>query len=99
MAPRSQLQDLLETICPRVYFQPPAGYMMEYPCIVYNREPGNTEYADNTPYSFEQKYEIKIISVEPDTEMFDKLVWLPKSRHSASYVAENLNHDVFAISF
>jgi hypothetical protein len=99
MAPRSQLQDLLETICPRVYFQPPPSHTMEYPCIVYERQTGTTRYADNKPYSFEQQYEIKLIADEPDTDMFEQLVWLPKSKHSASYVAENLNHDVFAIYF
>lgn len=99
MAPRSQLQDLLETMTEHVYFQPPAGFQMEYPCIVYRREPGQTRYADNQPYSYEQQYEVTLISLEPDTDIFDKLRQLPKSRHSAHFVVENLNHDVFAIFF
>lgn len=72
---------------------------MEYPCIVYHKEPGSTEYADNRPYTYEQQYEVKLISEDPDSVIFDKLKWFPKSRHSTDYVADNLNHSVFAIFF
>lgn len=99
MAPRSQLQTLLKSICPRVYFQPPPGFAMEYPCIVYRREPGSSRYADNKIYSFDQQYEVTLISGEPDEAIFEQLKWLPQTRHSASFTAENLYHSVFAIFF
>lgn len=37
------------------------------------------------------------IDRKPDQAMFVKLVNLPMCSHSTSFVAENLNHDVFDI--
>lgn len=84
---------------PQVYFQPPAGFTMEYPCIVYRKEPGATRYANNVPYNFDQQYEVTLITEDPDSDVFDKLKWFPQSRHSASFIADNLYHSVFAIFF
>lgn len=72
---------------------------MEYPCIVYGLAPGWTEYANNRPYMYQQQYEVKLIGRSPQPEKFHKLAFLPKSKHSHSYVAENLIHDVFLIYF
>jgi hypothetical protein len=38
MAPRLQLQTLLETLTEHVYFQPPENLKVQYPCIVYQRD-------------------------------------------------------------
>lgn len=87
------------TFCPNVYFQPPKGFLMQYPCIVYRKEPGLTQYADNSPYKYDQQYEVTFITLEPDSDIPDKLIWLPKSRLSTTFVADNLYHYVFAIYF
>lgn len=94
-----QFQALLEGVLPKVYFQPPSNVKMEYPCIVYDLATGRTEYANNVPYSYTQQYEVKLIGRAPQPEKFHQLAFLPRSRHSLSYVAENLNHDVFLIYF
>lgn len=99
MAPRLQFQTLLETICSRVYFQTPEDILMEYPCIVYQRDPGSSKFANNRPYHYEQQYEVKLISRSPDTDIFGKLAALPKSTHARFFVSDNLNHDVFSIYF
>lgn len=83
-----------------VYFQPPEGFKMAYPCIVYERDPGSSKFAGNRPYNYEQQYEVKLISRDPDESvLFGKLVSLPKSVHAGSYVADNLNHNLFSIYF
>lgn len=96
---RQKLQDLLETICPNVYFQPPEDVKMVYPCLVYHRDTGVTKFAGNRPYHYEQQYELKLIARSPATDIFAKLAALPKTVHDRFYVASNLNHDVFSIYF
>lgn len=72
---------------------------MEYPCIVYDLDPGYSAFADNKTYIYEQQYEVKLIGRSPQPEKFHQLVHLPKSLHARSFVADNLNHDVFSIYF
>lgn len=99
MVLRQSLQDLLETICEHVYFQPPANVQMQYPAIVYSRGRADQAYADNSPYKFVQQYDLTLISRDPDEIRFTKLRELPLCRHERFYVADNLNHDVFTIYF
>lgn len=83
----------------KVYFQPPSDITMTYPCIVYEHNPGSTKFANNRPYTYEQQYEVKLISRVPEPDLFQKLAFLPKSLHARSYVTDNLNHSVFSIYF
>ena len=83
----------------KVYFQPPASMTMVYPCIVYQRDPGSSKFANNLPYNYEQQYQVSLISRSPDEAVKQKLAALPKSSHARFYVADNLNHDVFSIYF
>ena len=93
------LQDLLETLCPNVYFQPPEAQKMVYPCLVYKPDLGSTKFANNVPYTFEQKYQLKLIDRGPNPTIFAKVAALPKTLHDRFFVADNLNHYVFSIYF
>lgn len=97
MVQRPNLQSVLEAICPNVYFQPPENLQMEYPAIVYNRDSSDTKFADNKPYSRHIRYDVALISQDPDDPRSDELAALPMSLHQRFYVADNLNHDVFTI--
>jgi hypothetical protein len=99
MAPRASLQALLENIVPRVYFQPPTNVQMEYPAIVYERLRMDSAFADNRPYRSLQRYQVMLITRNPDESAFNALVQLPMCTHERYYVADNLNHDVFYIYF
>lgn len=101
MGRRQQFQTVLESLKPglKVYFQPGATITMEYPCIVYQRDPGSTKFANGKPYNFDQQYQVTLIARSPDTDIFEKLAALPKSTHARFFVADNLNHDVFSIYF
>lgn len=96
---QGQIQSLLELLCPNVYFQPPANIVMQYPCIVYSRDSGNTIFADNNPYRFEKRYSVTVIDRDPDSPILDKIADLPKSSFTRHFTADNLNHDVFMIYF
>lgn len=99
MAPRVQLQSLLEAILSHVYFQPPPNVQMEYPAIVYQRFITTSAFADNDPYRVTKQYQVMLITRNPDESAFDALVSLPMCTHERNYVADNLNHDVFKLYF
>jgi hypothetical protein len=99
MAPRVQLQSILESIVANVYFQPPSNVQMEYPAIVYERAPADSTFADNEPYSVTKQYQLTMITRDPDEAAFDTIAALSMCTHERFYVADNLNHDVFTIFF
>lgn len=101
MAPRLQLQELLEFTLgsTNVYFQPPANVQMVYPCIVYNRDRVDTVFADNDQYRFNKRYQVTVIDRNPDSDIPDRVAKLPLCSHSRFFTADNLNHDVFNIYF
>lgn len=101
MAPRAQLQFLLEEVLgsDQVYFQPPASILMAYPCIVYHRDTAYTTHADNHPYRYVKRYQVTVIDRDPDSEIPDKVAELPQCSHNRFFVANNLNHDVFNLYF
>lgn len=99
MAPRLQLQTLLEEIVDHVYFQPPANVQMEYPCIVYARDNARTQFAGNLPYRFAQRYQVTVIDRSPDSDIPEKVAALPTCIYDRFFAADGLNHDVFSLYF
>lgn len=96
---RLQLQAVLEAITPNVYFQPPPSLAMVYPCIVYNRDFANTQFADNLPYRRKKRYQVTIIDQNPDSVIPDKVADLPMCLFERHFTAGNLHHDVYNIYF
>jgi hypothetical protein len=101
MAPRLELQAILEALLAseNVYFQPPASLEMQYPCIVYQRDNAISEFADNFPYAFTQRYQVTYIDRNPDSGTPKKLAILPRCLYNRFFAADNLNHDVFILYF
>lgn len=101
MAPRQQLQTLLETLLGsrKVYFQQPPSTGMEYPCIIYKLDYIDTDYAGNRPYSHKKRYLITIIDRNPDSETPSKIAELPTAKFSSRFVTEGLNHTAYNLYF
>lgn len=99
MGQRLELQALLETLAPNVYFQPPANTVMHYPCIRYERAKADAKHADNRLYNRTKQYQLTVIDRDPDSDIPDKVAQLPKCEHDRFYTADNLNHDVFNLFF
>lgn len=101
MAPRLDLQDLLEEILGtrNVYFQPPSNVQMEYPCIVYKRDTARTMFAGNYPYRHTKRYLVTVIDRNPDSLIPDEVAKLPMCIFDRHFSANNLNHDVFSLFF
>ena len=99
MAPRLQLQSLLETITEHVYFQPPENLKMQYPCVVYHRDFAETDHADNAPYRHTLRYMVTVIDRNPDSDLPGKVAELPMCTFNRFFTADNLNHDVYTMFF
>ena len=99
MAPRLELQSILELITPHVYFQPPPNINLEYPCIVYSRDGSNSQFASDRPYFHTKRYMVTVIDRNPDSDLPDKVEELPFCNFDRFYATENLNHHVFNLFF
>jgi hypothetical protein len=101
MGQRLDLQALLESLLgsSAVYFQPPPNTTMTYPCIVYQRDNAITEFADNTPHRYTQRYQVTLIGRDPDNPVLEKIAALPMCLFNRYFAANNLNHDVFVLYY
>lgn len=97
--PRLELQTILKGIAPNVYFQPPNGLKMTYPCIVYARDNTHTQHADNVLYKDTKRYAVTVIDRDPDSLIPDKVLRLPMCAHDRFFTSDDLNHDVFTLYF
>ena len=80
-----------------VYFQPPESVKLDYPCIIYRLTNFFKRYADNGRYISCRRYEITLITKDPDNDLVDKLVELPYCTFDRYFVSENLNHYIFLL--
>ena len=99
MAPRIDLQALLEEITPNVYYQPPVNLVMEYPCIRYERDFADTKFADDRPYSHTVRYQVMVIDRDPDSPILAQVAALPMCVFQRYYPADNLNHNIYNLFF
>lgn len=101
MASRLTLHEELCTILGsrNVYFQPPQGFKMHYPCIKYERASIRNFTADNDVNHQAHNYTVIVIDQNPDSIIVDKISKLPRVRHQTHYSSEGLNHDVFNIYY
>jgi hypothetical protein len=72
---------------------------MSYPCIVYTRDFGQTEFADNNPYRHTKRYQLTYISEDPDDTAKAAIEALPMCVFDRWFSNGNLNHDVYKLFF
>jgi hypothetical protein len=99
MGPRLELQVLLEELAPNVYFQPPTGIEMQYPCIMYSRANTSVQHADNQPYRRTKQYQVTVVDRNPDSELPDMVEALPLCSFDRYFAVDQLNHYVFTLFF
>jgi len=99
MASRLELHTLLTGIVPNAYFQPPPSVSMTYPCIVYQLDDIDTDFANNVPYNLQKGYKLTVIDQDPESSIPDEIAKLPQVSFDRFYTADNLNHYVFTIYF
>lgn len=99
MAPRLELQSILEGITEHVYFQPPVNVEIQFPCITYARDGSETERAGNKLYRLTKRYQVTVIDRNPDSVLPDEVEELPLCDFDRFFAADNLNHYVFTLFF
>lgn len=99
MAPRRQLQSLLETITEHVYFQPPSNVNLQFPCIKYERDSVSSAFANNESYRFTWRYSVTVIDQDPDSPLPEQVAALPLCAFDRFFAADDLNHNVFNLFF
>ena len=111
MSRRNELHEKFEEFLgnKNVYFNPPKSLMLQYPCIVYNRESTMVKYANDDPYLLFQPYSVTLICKSVDegepwyTEGSDDALYrrflksFRKCSHDRHFVSDGLSHDVFKL--
>ena len=70
---------------------------MGYPCIVYELDRIVKKRADNGVYLKTWRYQVKLITKNPDDPMVDALASMVHSEFERHYTTDTLNHFVFNI--
>lgn len=105
MSAKDKRLELHEKLCELlgsrdVYFQPPESKELHYPCIIYNRSTGDTQFANNMPYAYASRYTVQLIDPSPDSDIFEKIVFaFPTCRFDRWFTQEHLNHYNFDIYY
>ena len=83
-----------------LYFQPPTGTHIEYPCVVYSKDSGDSLYADNRSYRYTQRYQVTVITRDPDCEFPKRLLdRFPMCRMDRQFVKDNLYHNILILYY
>ena len=96
---RPKLCSILSEYCSNVYFQPPTGTLLKYPCIIYSLSKIESKHADNNPYILSSKYDLKYITRDPDDETRYALAKLMLCRFDRAYQSDNLHHYVYTLYY
>jgi len=103
MEGRLSLDELLRaTLGNRVhyYFQPPTGYQIEYPALIYRLDGFQDMHSNNRVYNRRHAYYLLLILDEPDNSLAETLDDLPYCHMSRTpYVNDNLYHYPFTIYY
>lgn len=88
---------LLELFDGSLYYQPPGGSSLKYPCIIYERSSILNQYANDAVYNQRYKFTITLIDQKINTSVLDNISRLPMCSYDRHFASGNLNHDVFTI--
>ena len=81
------------------YYQPPEGFKMQYPCIVYELDREHTINADNLMYNRKKRYTLTVMDRDPESVVADKLGELLQIKMDRHFKSENLHHFVYNLTY
>ena len=101
MGLRTDLHELLCTALGsrNVYFQPPEGFKLAYPCIVYEVDRIITLYANDKPYSHSTRYTVTAIDRNPDSQIPKRIADFPTAAFKQQFEVDNLHHYVYQLYY
>lgn len=97
MGQRLTLSEKFHALCANVYFQPPSGKQLKYPCILYSLVSLRADYADNKPYSLGDEYSVMYVTRNPDDPNIRKIARLEHCSAGRFYTSDNLYHYPYTI--
>lgn len=74
----------------RVYYQPDENVRLSYPCIIYDFNSLNTEYANNSTYFQMYQFSITLITTDATDSTFDTLNQL--FNFDNKFISDDLTH-------
>lgn len=98
---RLELQNKLETLVGgRVYFQPPASVNLIYPCAICNLAAGYSRRADDTTYTYTNRFDVMLIFKYPNFKIIEEVLkTFPMCSISRVYIVDNLYHYAFDLYY
>lgn len=103
MRTRIDFRNMLEeTVGPdvKLYFQPPEGQSLKYPCIIYSRGTPITRHANDNKYLKLKSYDVLLIVPDAeDTELSEIIENIKYSRPGKPYISDRLYHYPFTIYY
>lgn len=96
---RTSLSEILHGICSNVYFQPPGGHRLRYPCIVYSLRNVDPTYANNGVYLLDNDYSIQYMTRDPDDPAIFEISKIPRCRMSSTFSSDNVHHYQYNLQF
>lgn len=101
MGRRIDLHKILCALSPgmQVYYQPPEGFKLSYPCIVYKLSNKSTRFANDMPYGWTNFYELTYISRTPDEDVLDQIGMLKGCKFDRPFIIDNLYHYIYEIHY
>lgn len=83
-----------------VYFQPPKGITLKYPCIIYQRIPQDILRADNIPYVIKQQYQVTYITKDPVDPIITSIIEAFEDiQPTRFFVSDNLYHNNYELKY
>lgn len=80
-----------------VYYNPPEGFKLSYPAIVYQPTTIKKKFGCNRTYKLDTGYVVTVITKEPDSVIVQKIAELPTCSFDRHIISDNLIHDIFTI--
>lgn len=102
-AARLEIDELLRKVLSEntkevhLYYQPPTGYKLKYPCIVYNMSRIRNDTANDDVYIQHLFYAVTVIDSDPDSKIVAGLSRIAKCGFDRQFVSDNLYHTVFTL--
>ena len=102
MASRLKMHEELKSVLGsgNVYFNPPNGLQMKYPCIVYHRHNEDVKHANDKTYLQTMQYDVITISKDPDnTIAHDLLSHFQMASYDRPWTEAGLFHEAVTIYY
>ena len=98
---RKKIQNLLrETAgptCKMVYWRPPEGYSLDFPCVVMELSAIDNVFADSIVYGQNLSYQVTVMDQDKDSVIAENISKLTMTAFHTTFISDNINHFVFTI--